>query len=137
MTTSLRFFFRTRQRSLVEAGGSATAAGKPPALRASVGQVVSDLGEPDEVAFGVFGFHRDQHPVFSRAIVMLPLDRTPGGHGLADLHRFGEFRIHDPDGTATLSDHSPLADHDGPEGRHGHHAVTARLGDAEYLCARG
>src|SRR6266480_264827 len=108
----------------------------PGTLR-SIGKVVSDLGDPDQVAGGVPRLDGNLNPVLSGAVVVLSFDLARGGHDFSDFDRLGEFGVDEPNGSAVLSDHSPRAGYDGREHRHRHHSVTDRLRDAEYLGTSG
>src|SRR6266436_3745335 len=108
----------------------------PGTLR-SIGKVVPDLGEPDQVAGGVPRLDGNLNPVLSGAVIVLLLDLARGGHGFSDLDRLGELGVDEPNGSAILSDHAPRAGYDRRECRHRHHSMTDRLRDAEHLGTSG
>src|SRR5260370_2302817 len=76
MTTSPIDLFRTSLRSLVGAGRARVGTGISQPPPGSIGKVVSDLCEPDQVSRGVFRLDRNFNPVLSRSVMMLPLDRS-------------------------------------------------------------
>src|SRR6266436_3582979 len=95
----------------------------------SIRKVVSDLGEPDQVAGGVPRLDINLDPILSGAEIMLLLYLSRCGHGFSHLDRLGELGVHEPDRSAVLSNYAPRAGHDRCERRHRHHTVTDRLGD--------
>src|SRR5258708_12659622 len=129
MTASLTVSDRTPSRSMI-------CRAKAPRV-GSIGKVVSNLCEPDQIAGGVFRLDGDLTPVPARAVVMLALDLARRSHDFADFDRLGEFRVDEPKGSTILSDHTPCTGHDRRERRHSHHSMAYRLGNAEHFCARG
>src|SRR5258705_1775711 len=64
--------------------------GDPEELRdplRSIGKVVSDLGEPNQVAGGVPRLDGNLNPVVSGAVVVLSFDFARGGDRFSDLYR--------------------------------------------------